>query len=85
MQLHGIYQSKGVFATRLSVNNNVIQKTCLKIILSENYVSYEAALEMTGLQTLSSRREKQCLDFSLKCVNHERNNRLFPLNTLDTE
>ena len=62
-----------------------IQKTCLKIILRENYVSYEAALEMTGLQTLSSRREKRCLDFSLKCVNHERNSRLFPLNTLDSE
>ena len=30
-----------------------IQKTCLRVILGEMYVSYEAALEMCGLQTLS--------------------------------
>ena len=34
-----------------------IQKTCLKIILGDNYVSYPAALEMTGLDTLHDRRE----------------------------
>ena len=37
-------------------------------------------LEMTGLQTLSLRREKRCLDFSLKCIKHPKNKRLFPLN-----
>jgi hypothetical protein len=78
-----------VYHSRLTVDHITslerIQKTCLKIILSESYVSYEAALEMTGLQTLSSRREKRCLDFSLNCVNHERNSRLFPLNTLYSE
>ena len=41
-----------------------IQKTSLKIILGDSYVSYEAALEMTGLQTLHDRREKRCLDFA---------------------
>ena len=41
-----------------------IQKTCLRVILGDMYISYEAALEMTGLQTLSLRREKRCLDFS---------------------
>ena len=57
-----------------------IQKTCLKIILVENYVDYEAALEMTGLQTLFDRREKRCLDFALKCIEHPVNNKQFPLN-----
>ena len=57
-----------------------IQKTCLRVILGEMYVSYEAALEMTGLQTLSLRRGKRCLDFSLKCIKHPKNKRIFPLN-----
>ena len=33
-----------------------IQKTCLRVILGEMYVSYEGALEMCGLQNLSQRR-----------------------------
>ena len=58
-----------------------IQKTCLKVILGEMYVGYQAALEMCGLKTLWSRREKRCLDFSTKCVKHEKNKRLFPRNS----
>ena len=57
-----------------------IQKTSLKVILGEMYVSYTAALEMCGLESLSERREKRCLDFSLKSVKHCKNRRLFPLN-----
>ena len=58
-----------------------IQKTCLKVILSEMYVDYEAALEMTGLDTLYDRRVDRCLKFSLKSIKHERNQKLFPLNS----
>jgi hypothetical protein len=58
-----------------------IQKTCLKVILGDMYVGYDSALEMCGLQTLSSRRNKRCLDFSLKCLKHPRNSRIFPINT----
>ena len=61
-----------------------IQKTSLKVILGESYVSYSAALEMCNLQTLYERREKRCLYFSLKCIKHERNSRLFPLNPIET-
>ena len=72
------------FHSTLTVHQSIdlerIQKTCLKVILGESYVSYEAALEMTGLTSLSDRREKRCLDFSLKCLKHPRNSRLFPLN-----
>ena len=57
-----------------------IQKTCLKVILDDMYINYEAALEMTALLTLHQRRLNRCLDFSLKCVKHPRNTRLFPLN-----
>ena len=42
-----------------------IQKVCLKIILGENYVSYSAALEMKGLDTLYLRRENGVLNLPL--------------------
>ena len=57
-----------------------LQSTCLKVILQDNYISYSAALEMTGLQTLDERREDRCLNFSLKCIKHSENSRFFPLN-----
>ena len=57
-----------------------IQKTCLKVILGESYVSYPAALEMCGLTSLYDRREKRCIDFSTRSLKHPVNRRLFPLN-----
>ena len=56
-----------------------IQKTCLKVILGEMYCSYEAALEMCGLEKLSIRREAKCLNFSLKCLKNDRLTKAFPL------
>ena len=43
-----------------------IQKTCLKVILGEMYVNYAAALEMCGLELLSTRRQKHCSHFAQK-------------------
>ena len=60
-----------------------IQANSLKIILDENYVSYEAALEMCGLQTLSERREKRQLSFSLKCIKNSFTKSMFPTNQGD--
>ena len=57
----------------------MIQKTCLRVILGEMYVSYTAALEMCGLQTLAERRRKRCLDFAVKCAKHPKMKRFFPL------
>ena len=57
-----------------------IQSTCLKIILQENYVSYQAALEMCGLERLSTRREKRLSNFSMKCIKNEFNKNMFPKN-----
>ena len=56
------------------------QSVCLKIIIQEMYISYEAALEISGLETLKTRREVRCLDFAQKCTRHPSNQRLFPLN-----
>jgi hypothetical protein len=66
--------------TELSSKLERIQKTCLRVILAEMYVDYPSALEMCGLETLSARRQKRCLDFALKCVSHPRNSRIFPIN-----
>ena len=56
------------------------QSVCLKVILQDNFVSYEAAMEMAGLKSLAERRIKRCLDFSKKCLKHPINKRMFPLN-----
>ena len=57
-----------------------IQKTCLRVILAENYVSYEVALEMCGLQRLETRRESRQLSFALRCLKNEFNTDMFPKN-----
>ena len=62
-----------------------IQKTCLKIILSDNYVSYNAALEMCNLSTLHDRRQSHCRKFSLKCLNNPQSRKLFPPTSIDPD
>ena len=57
-----------------------IQRTCLKIILSDMYIDYPAACEMTGLQTLAERRQSRLLTFSKKCLSHPETSRFFPFN-----
>ena len=47
-----------------------IQKTSLRVILGVMFVSYEAALEMCGLETLYMRREHRSLSFAIKCTKH---------------
>ena len=73
-----------VFHSRLTLEQvhdiERIQKTSLRIILGDMYLSYTDALEMCNLKSLHDRREKKCLDFSLRCVKHDKNSRIFPLN-----
>ena len=59
-----------------------IQSTCLKIILSDNYVSYSAALEMCNLDRLETRREKRLLSFSLRCLKIDFNKHMFQKNLM---
>ena len=63
---------------KLSDKIETIQKASLKVILDENYISYEAALEMCGLESLYCRREARCLKFGLKSGAD-----YFPLNPSD--
>ena len=55
-----------------------IQKTSLKIILRDNFVDYEAACEMAGLQKLCDRRQTRLLVFAKKCTKHPQNSCFFP-------
>ena len=57
-----------------------IQKTSLKIILRDNFVHYEAACEMAGLQKLFDRRQSRLFVFAKKCTKHPQNSRFFPEN-----
>ena len=60
-----------------------IQKVCLKVILGDNYISYEAALEMTGLKTLFQRRQDRCLKYGLKALKHPQNSKMFPVSSVE--
>ena len=48
------------------------------MILDENYIDHEAALEMTGLQELQERRKIICLEFANKCLHHPKHKSMFP-------
>ena len=56
------------------------QAVALRIILQEEYETYNSALVLTGLDQLSTRRTARCLDFSLKFTEHAQNSRFFPKN-----
>ena len=58
----------------------LIQSTCLCVILKNKYISYQNALSVTGLDLLSVRRERKCLLFSLRAIEHPQNSRMFPYN-----
>ena len=45
-----------------------VQRVACKIILKQNYISYEKALKDLGLDTLDDRRTKLCKRFAQKCV-----------------
>ena len=51
-----------------------IQKTALKIILSEEYKSYENALNILELQKLVERREILRLQIAKKCQQQDTSN-----------
>ena len=57
------------------------QKVALRIILKDSYTSYPEALKLSGLDTLSERRSKLCLNFAKKCTKSEKTSEMFPLNT----
>ena len=58
-----------------------IQKCAIRIILGDQYTTYEDGLEMLMLAKLSDRREKLSLTFAKKCLKNDLVSDLFPLNS----
>ena len=52
--------------------------------MGDNYISYPAALEMTGLETLADRGQARCQSFAKKSVKHPRMRRIFPFNSFQS-
>ena len=64
--------SSSVWHKSLTIENEVdlerIQKSAFRIILGNNYISYENALYVLGMQTLKERRETLFTKFTLKSL-----------------
>ena len=60
-----------------------IQKVSLKIILGQNYTSYDEALALTSLKTLKDRRQERSLKYASKAIKHPLGKQMFPLNKQD--
>ena len=56
-----------------------VQKCALRIILKENYTSYEDSLKICDLDTLKARRNKLSLSFALKCIKNKTTEDMFPV------
>ena len=59
-----------------------VQKIALKVILKEDYESYDNALDSTGLEKLQTRRRNLCLRFAKKCLKNDKTAGMFPLNKI---
>ena len=57
-----------------------IQKSALKLILKEKFISYKHALNVLELDSLEDRRQSLCLEFAKKCLKNEKMKSLFPKN-----
>ena len=79
-------QSAVVWNTSITQGEQVelerVQKVALRIILKEQYSHYSDALKLTGLETLSKRREKLSLNFARKCVRNLLTQDMFPFNEI---
>ena len=56
------------------------KKVPFKIILGNEYTSYEKSLVKLYMETLYIRREQLCLNFALKCLKNPKNVGMFPVN-----
>ena len=56
-----------------------VQRNSLKLILKEQYKTYENALEVTKLESLEVRRSILCKRFALKCIKNPKTSDMFPI------
>ena len=57
-----------------------VQKAALKVILKNDYLSYEDALKLTNLQSLDERRDAIGMKFAKNCLKNANFSKLFSLN-----
>ena len=85
-------QSATVWNSSLSQENisdlERIQKTAVKIILGDQFKTYEQGLLKLDMESLSERRQALCLSFAQKCTKNPKTSHMFPRNekihTMDT-
>ena len=77
-------QSCQVWHSSLTLENSEdlerIQKNALKIILQDEYLNYNSALELSGLKSLSERRKALCTRFAKGFIKNNQTRSMFPLN-----
>ena len=56
-----------------------VQKVACKIILKNDYLSYEDALYNLNLENLSQRRRNLCKKFAVKSLKFDKSKSMFPL------
>ncbi len=54
-----------------------IQKSAMKVIFKNDYLGYEKSLKSLKMEKLHDRRERLSLNFSKKCLKHEKFSDLF--------
>ena len=70
---------QGAITQQERINLERVQKSAAHIILGDNYFSYKMALKHLNLESLESRRNKLCLNFSKKAVKHNKFKNWFKL------
>ena len=77
-------QSSSVWHSSLTQDNiddlERVQKSLFKIMIKNKYNTYNDALNILQMETLSNRREQLCLQFAQKCTKHPKLQHMFPLN-----
>ena len=57
-----------------------VQKSALRVILGEKYISYKNALNVMRMDSLEIRRQNICLKFAKQCIRNEKLRDIFPRN-----
>ena len=57
-----------------------LQKSALKVILGDKYITYQNALNILDILTLNDRRDKLCLTFAQRAAKHPKMKKMFPKN-----
>ena len=75
-------QSAAVWHSSLSKNSENdlerVQRSALKVILGEKYISYEFTLKNSNLESLYKRREALCSKFAKKGLKLKQFRKMFP-------